>query len=353
MPDFHHPCLPLLEELSQRALTVVSRVLRELPVEERSYAIGHAGSDVIYRIDREVEEQMVTTLTAKAEALGGIVLIAEGIGEEETSVYPTDWKPETCAWRMLADPIDGTRGIMMDKRSGWFLAGVAPNHGVQTHLQHIECAVMMELPTTRAAVADRFTAVRGQGVEGWRFSLVTDHAPVPVDVAPASQASIRGGFAQFSRFFPPGREDMAALEEEVIQVLFPDAAPGEILCFEDQYIASGGQLAELIRGHDRFTADLRACLYASDRFADKRIGHVCHPYDLAAVLVAEEAGVLVKNEVGQPLDAPLDTRTAVNWIGYANPAIRSEVEPVLLAALRKRGWIASENGSPSDASKSD
>ncbi len=335
-----HPLLPLLIQLGSAAQKRVSRTLREHSAEERSLSTGHAGSDVIYAIDREVEADLVATLEAEAGALGGIVLIAEGIGENEISSYPQQRPHADCAWRMLVDPIDGTRGIMMDKRSAWFLAGVAANQGPEASLADIDCAIMVELPTSRAAVADQFVAVRGKGLQAERLSLLDPETPpIPFTPQPYSGPSIRGGFAQIARFFPPGREELAALEEEMMALLFPDAAEGEILSFEDQYISTGGQLAELICGRDRFTADLRVSLFQSPRFAERRIGHVCHPYDLASLLIAEEAGLEITAADGQPLNAPMDTLSACDWIAYANPQIRAEVEPVLRTLLQKRGWI--------------
>jgi fructose-1,6-bisphosphatase/inositol monophosphatase family enzyme len=59
----------------------------------------------------------------------------------------------------------------------------------------------------------------------------------------------------------------------------------------------------------------------------------CHPYDVCTELIAREAGVIVTDERGQPLDAPLDIRANVSWIGYANETIRQKVEPVLLRLL--------------------
>ena len=41
--------------------------------------------------------------------------------------------------------------------------------------------------------------------------------------------------------------------------------PGKAQLFEDQYISSGGQLYELMSGHDRFVADLRPLVRASGR----------------------------------------------------------------------------------------
>lgn len=334
-----HPLLPLLQELGLAARAAVRRCLREQSREERTRVGGHAGSDVIYAIDREVEEVLTRLLEDRSEALGGIVLIAEGVGENEKTIHPAGRTEEACAWRLLVDPIDGTRGVMVDKRSAWFLAGGAPNHGHATRLRQIECAVMAELPTSRAGFAERFAAVKGRGVEGALDPLLTDEPSRPLAPRPHEGPSIRGGFAQVARFFTPGKDLLAGLEEELLAELFPEAAPGEILAFEDQYISTGGELAELIHGRDRFTADVRASLYGSEAFAERRIGHVCHPYDLAACLVAGEAGVALTDAAGEPLDAPFDTLSPVDWIGYANADIRDEVGPVITRLLRERGWI--------------
>lgn len=338
MQSLKHPFLSILLTAGQQARDVVRRVLAEWPLEERIREGAHSGSDVIYAIDVQVEHALVALLEREAEALGGVVLIAEGIGENEKLVLPEGRAESDCAWRLLVDPIDGTRPIMMDKRSAWFLAGAAPNRGEETCLRDITCAVMMELPTTRAAFVDDFAAVRGQGCRAERVSL-TDEGRSVWTPRPWTGASIRGGFVQMVRFCPPGREQIAALEEELIARLFPDAKEGEILSFEDQYPSTGGQLVELISGRDRFNADLRGILYASPLFADKRIGHVCHPYDLAGLLVAGEAGVIVTDPRGTPLDGPLNTTAPMSWIGYPNENIRREVESTLRMLLRERGWI--------------
>jgi hypothetical protein len=64
-------------------------------------------------------------------------------------------------------------------------------------------------------------------------------------------------------------------------------------------------------------------------------GACCHPYDLAASLIAEEAGVVVTDPTGKPLDFPLDLETNVGWLGYANGALRARIEPVLSRLLRE------------------
>jgi fructose-1,6-bisphosphatase/inositol monophosphatase family enzyme len=52
-----------------------------------------------------------------------------------------------------------------------------------------------------------------------------------------------------------------------------------------------------------------------------------HPYDLAAWVVAAEAGVVIEELHGGPLDAPLDTSTPVAWAAYANEEIASQLRP--------------------------
>ena len=65
------------------------------------------------------------------------------------------------------------------------------------------------------------------------------------------------------------------------------------------------------------------------------LGLCCHPYDLATALLAEEAGVILTDGRGQPLDAPLEIAAEVAWAGYANAALRQVIEPLLLAALAR------------------
>ena len=43
-----------------------------------------------------------------------------------------------------------------------------------------------------------------------------------------------------SRFFPGAREDLAAIDEEIVMEALGPVQPGKAHCFEDQYICSGG-----------------------------------------------------------------------------------------------------------------
>jgi hypothetical protein len=141
------------------------------------------------------------------------------------------------------------------------------------------------------------------------------------------------------RFFPGGRDVLAALDEELCDRVL-ERKHGEVGVFEDQYASSGGQLYNLAIGQDRFVADLRPLV---QRFVQQRgiaPGHCCHPYDVCTKLIAEEAGVIVTAPGGNRLDAPLDTVTNVAWVGYANSQIRGLVQPVLNELLQKYGLDA-------------
>ncbi len=313
--------------------------LREQSLEDRTAVYVEAKDDTIYQIDRDVEDLLVESLAPHASNLGGIVLVAEGIEEGGSPIV----LPENCSageaeLRMIIDPIDGTRGIMYEKRSAFFLAGAAPNRGEETCLQDITVAVMVELPTSRSYMSDTLWAIRGHGAFALTHNLI-DGTILPCPIAPSRSKTILGGFAQISRFFPPGREILAQIEEETIATLFPDAPPERSIIFEDQYISTGGQLYEILMGHDRFVADLRESLFNRLKREGRRIGIACHPYDLSAHLIGEEAGIAITGRDGTPLDALLNTTDPVDWIAYANPAIRAEVEPVLQDLMRKHGLL--------------
>jgi fructose-1,6-bisphosphatase/inositol monophosphatase family enzyme len=324
---------PLLQ-LGEKVRDDVRQALASRPIEHRSRIHGKAASDVIYQIDLDAEEAIRNFLEMSAGALGGIVLIAEGMNEDKVNVFPVGTPESKAAWRLIVDPIDGTREIMVGKRSAFFLAGAAPNQGPGTRLAAIQAAVMVEIPTDRAFLADALWAVKGGGTRGFTRDLL-DGTRQEWKPTPSQEPTIRGGFGQIVRFVHPGKDILSSMEEEMVAELFPGLKDGEIAAFDDQYLSTGGQIYELLTGKDRFTADLRQSLYSKFRREGKRTGHVCHPYDLAAYLVGTEAGVILTGADGNPLDGPMDTVTGMDWIGYANTGIRDEVAP-LLARLAKK-----------------
>lgn len=305
-------------------------------VEQLSAVVGHEGGDTIFAIDRVSEAALLSHFESLAEEWPH-VLIAEGLGATGRVVLPRGTDPARAELRIIVDPIDGTRGLMYGKRSAWILTGVAPNYGRGTSLADIELAVQTEIPLPKQYMSDSCWAVAGQGVSGERLNRFTGDSR-SIAPQPSRARTIAQGYGSIARFFPGGRDELAAVEEAVIgAVLGP--ARGRALTFEDQYVSTGGQLYELMMGHDRWLADLRPLL----RPVLQRRGQwpimCCHPYDLCTELIAREAGVIVTDERGQRLSGPLDVHSDVAWIGYANPAIRDEVAPALRAVLHERGLL--------------
>src|SRR5262249_23954080 len=107
----------------------------------------------------------------------------------------------------------------------------------------------------------------------------------------------------------------------------------------DQYISTGGQLYELIAGHDRFVTDLRPLMRSEMERRGSDLSICCHPYDLCSEVIARELGVIITDEKGALLNAPLTVDADVAWVGYENGRIRSQIEPQLQHSLRKRGLL--------------
>lgn len=306
--------------------------------EELSEVAADGPGDTIYSIDALCEELLVSKLGKLAAALGGVVLIAEGIENGHTVLPAGRGNSHDAAWRFLIDPIDGTRGLVYQKRSAWVLIGVAPNRGPQTNLSDIEVAVQVEIPTLKQHLCDELWATRGGGAHLQRFNRL-DRTSRNLPLRPSRAPGLAHGFAMLTRFFPGARDILAQMDDEIMLEVLGPPPEGKALCFEEQYASTGGQLYELAVGHDRFNADLRPLMAATlqDRGLDQ--GLCCHPYDLACLLIAQEAGILVTAPDGNALDAPLDTSTNVAWVGYANREIQKLVQPALRGALKRRGLI--------------
>ena len=297
-----------------------------------------AAGDTIYAVDRVSEERLLDLFERHVAAVAPLVLVAEGL-DPGGVVLPRGTPAAAARWRVIVDPIDGTRGLMYQKRSAWILTGVAPNLTAGATLRDVVLAAQTEVPLVKQHLADRLWAIRGQGACAERYDRLTG-AMHPLRLRPSGASTIAHGFAMVARFFPGAREELAAIDEEIVRGALGPVQPGKAHCFEDQYICTAGQLYELIAGHDRFVADLRPLLEPLLASRGLRLGICCHPYDLATELIAREAGVLVTDPAGAPLEAPLSIEADVAWVGYANAAIRAQVEPLLQSALRRRGLLA-------------
>jgi hypothetical protein len=329
-----HPLLEAIQALHRRIREDVVRACEEAAGGALSGVAMEAEGDTIYAIDRVAEHELVAEIARTiATKEGPVVLVAEGLPGGEV-VVPQEADRKIARWVIIVDPIDGTRGVMYQKRPAWILTGVAHGPGPCT-LADIELAVQTEIPLVKQHLSDELCAVRGHGASAMRVNRLTGDI-VPLVLHPSTATTMAHGFAMISRFFPGARAELAAIDDEVAEALMGPPQPGKAQSFEDQYISTGGQLYELIAGHDRFVADLRPLV---ERRRPSGAGLCCHPYDLCTELIARELGVLVTDEQGRPLRAPLDVTSDVSWIAYANAALKRLIEPHLQRALRRRGLI--------------
>ncbi|GAC1589496.1 MAG: hypothetical protein NVS4B1_34030 [Ktedonobacteraceae bacterium] len=311
-------------------------------IEQLSAIVADQAGDTIFAIDRISEE----VLLAHFADLGqdrSFVLIAEGLHEDGLTTFPQGTDPASAELRVIIDPIDGTRGLMYQKRSAWILTGVAPNRGSATSLPDIELALQTEIPLVKQHLSDSFWAIAGQGVQGERFNRLTgEHQPLTPQ--PSRATTIAQGYGGISRFFPGGRAELAAIDDELVTQVLGPGEPGKAQAFEDQYICTGGQLNELLMGHDRWIADIRPLMAEWMRTHGQELRLCCHPYDLCTELIAREAGILVTNEYGTRLVAPLDVTTNISWLGYANQHIFRQVNPPLHALFHKHNLLTVKDG---------
>ena len=327
-----HPLLAPIQAFHRRIRHDVVEACGRVAASALSAVDREDEGDTIYAIDGVAEHVLVQEIGRTiATPDDPVLLVAEGLPGGQVAVPTPTARGTRPRWTIIVDPIDGTRGLMYQKRPAWILTGVAPGPGPST-LADIELAVQTEIPLIKQYLSDEICAVRGEGVSATRFNRLTGES-APLVLQPSTATTIGHGFATISRFFPGSRAELASIDDEVVEAVLGPPQAGKAQSFEDQYISTGGQLYELMAGHDRFVADLRALV---ERRRSGGAALCCHPYDLCTELIARELGVSVTDEHGRRLAAPLDVASDVTWIGYANAALRASVEPHLDRALRRR-----------------
>jgi fructose-1,6-bisphosphatase/inositol monophosphatase family enzyme len=306
---------------------------REREARKFARVVDRTSSDTIYHIDRVSEHAILEWFGRHWPRAWPVEVVMEGLEDGEPATFPRGTPVARTRWKCILDPIDGTRGLMYDKRAAWILAGLAPQRRGRTHLGDIVVAAMTEIPTSKQCRADQLSAVRGGGAIATACDLRsgTERRWMP---QPSRAKNFEHGFASLARFFPEGKALIGQIEEDLWRALGVLGKGGGQLVFDDQYISTGGQLFELIVGHDRMLGDIRPAVYAKLGYSAASL--CCHPYDICTALIAQEAGCLIEAPDGRPLRVPLDTTTPVAWMGYANPTLARAVRPVLRRILAAR-----------------
>jgi hypothetical protein len=329
MPTLDHgPLLARLRALQLDVRDALRRHMQQQTAAVLARAVRDDAGDTIFGIDVAVEELLLRHCEQWGEQQH-FVLLAEGLDPAgiEFGRSGRGGPP----FRLLVDPVDGTRGLMFDKRSAWCLAGAAPDRGAATRLCDVEVAVMTELPTTRQATGDVLWCTAGARTRGERHDL-RDGTVAPLAVVPSSATTLQHGFATVSAFFPGGKARLAALEEAILHRALGPWNPAKAEVYTDQYISSGGQLAEVALGRDRMVLDVRPLVH---RWLGATSSLACRPYDVVTWRIAHEAGCVVVDPFGEPLDAPLDVTTNVAFACYANRALADRIAPIVADEVRR------------------
>ncbi len=318
----------LLCELQNSIRDALLHERREVGEGDWAIVVGQTGADTIYALDRISEAAISAWFGAHWPTSEPVEVVMEGLEDGEVVTFPLGTPVGETKWKCILDPVDGTRGLMYDKRSAWSLAGIAPQRGAATNLADICVAAITELPTSKGYLADQVSGVVGCGRAGLVCQRVNilDGTRASWTPRPSAASDFRHGFAALARFFPEGKALLARVEEELwgeLVGLGQEAAP---VVFDDQYISTGGQLFEILVGHDRMQGDLRPLAYAKLGLHSTL---ACHPYDICTAFLLREAGGVVEGVQGEPLRAPLDTTSSVCWMGYANETLAAQVRPVL------------------------
>jgi len=289
-------------------------------------------ADTIYQVDKISEAAIFAWFEKHWPRMWPVELVMEGVEDGDEVTFPRGTPVGKTIFKCILDPIDGTRNLMYDKRPAWALAALAPQRGAKTHLGDIIVAAMTELPTSKQWRGDQLSAVRGRGVVAEMHDLRTGTAE-KLPLRPSKAKNFEHGFASIARFFPEGKALLATLEEELWRKLGVLGKNGGQLVFDDQYISTGGQIYELVIGHDRMLGDLRPPAYAKLKLGSASL--CCHPYDICTALILQEAGGIVEAPDGKPLRTLLNTTSPVAWMGYANPTLAKTVRPVLRELMKK------------------
>lgn len=293
----------LAAELARAGRAVRDRVLAVARRDSDAAVVRTEGGDDVFGVDARADDAVLGALDALAPRWPGR-LVMEGFAA------PVPVGGGAGPWTYLVDPFDGTRPWLAGKRSAWVLLGAGRDAAT---LEDLEVGAAVEIPTPRARWARVAWAVRGGQLHAEDDDLALGGAR-PAVLAPRPGRDLTRAFVTVARFDPGSKARIGAWEDAVL---------AGVETYEDPYLCSGGQLMGLAAGEDAAVLDPRPLLGA--RFC-------AHPYDLAALVVARAAGVVVEALPPGPLDVPLDPHVDVAWAGYANEGVAAELRRRVSAA---------------------
>ena len=169
-----------------------------------------------------------------------------------------------------------------------------------TRLHDIELAVQTEIPIVEATPLRRAVGRPRRG----RTRRTCEPAHAASAAARASALARRRRSPTASRWWrgssPARAKSWPRLTKRSCSPRSARRNPARRTCSRTSTSRTGGQLYELIAGHDRFVADIRPLMDACLARSGQALGICCHPYDLCTELIARELGVIVTDAYGAP-----------------------------------------------------
>src|SRR3954462_13402046 len=115
-----------MDEDLARALAEVGREVRDAVLsvtttDADAEVVREAGGDVVFGLDARADVVLIAPLRRRGADRWPGRLVMEGL-DEPTSIGEGDGAGAG-EWVYLADPVDGTRPWLADKRSAWVLLG--------------------------------------------------------------------------------------------------------------------------------------------------------------------------------------------------------------------------------------
>ncbi len=311
------PLFDLCERMRNAARGVLLAARRSGEFSRAVRAVREGAGDTSYALD-EATEAALHEWAQEVARLQPLSLLSEGHG-----------------WRHLGPQSGGVRELSNfdhgGPRSAWSVVGMAGPGPNVPRQKELVFGMLSEIPDTRAASYRRLSAIRG-GPCHFEERTFYKGGPIvkPIEVATGSDARVDHGYFPFFKYMADQRPQIAAIEARFLERIERAEGADVRSCWDDQYISNGGQLALLSVGTYRMLADLRA--YLAERRGKPTLS--TKPYDIAgALLCAQAAGCIVTAVDGSELDFPIDVKTPVSWVGWANEPTRARLAPHLAAAL--------------------
>ncbi|MCA8979018.1 MAG: hypothetical protein KDC14_03245 [Planctomycetes bacterium] len=296
--------------------------------EQASRPLRQGAGDLTYAID-EGTERAATRWMQELARVEPFSLFTEDEGWRHAGATAASFAHG--GPRVVLDPIDGTRNLMLDLRSAWTEVAWCAGGPAEPRSTDVAASLLSELPDARAGEY-RVLEAGPAGPPTLELRSVADDQLLAREdlVSDPHDDQLEHRVLSFFRYEPRWRPRIARIEADFFEGLAACEGIDPRHCFDDQYISNAGQLALLALGQYRFVCDLRAFLAA--RHGEPAV--TSKPYDLAgAVHLARAAGCVVEAPDGSPLDFPLDATTPVSYVGYANEAIARRLRPHLQRAL--------------------